>query len=472
MKRQFFTLLLVLLSAASSFAQQPVPPSQIAGSWKGVLDISGTKLPLVLHISADPSGALSATMDSPQQGARGIPVQEVRLTQDSLYLNIKAIGGVYVGRVTSPETIEGHWKQGGYALPMQLTKGAYEAQRRKQEPTKPYPYQETEVSVENKAAGISLAGTLTMPQGKGPYPAVILFTGSGPQDRDMTVLGHKPFLVLADHLTRQGIAVLRLDDRGTGKSEGSATSATTQDFATDAQAAYTFLKGHKEVNAKKIGLLGLSEGALIAAKVAAANKDVAFVVLMAGSAVPGTELLVAQNEAIFSAAGIPDQTLQKLLKMRRAQFETAASEGDVDVASKKIRTIEQEAKAQFTAQEIQQLGLSAQSENSLVAQLSSPWMRYYLAYDPAPTLRQLKMPVLALNGSKDLQVPAAANLAATQKALKASGNKHYTVKELPGLNHLFQTANTGLHTEYAAIEETMAPVALETISAWIKGVVK
>jgi uncharacterized protein len=472
MKRQLFTLLLAFLSVATAIAQQSVQPSQMAGSWKGALNISGTSLPLVLHISTDPSGTLSATMDSPQQGAKGIPVQEVKLIQDSLYLNIQAIGGVYAGKVTGPETIDGHWKQGGYALPMQLTKGAYEAQRRTQEPAKPYPYQELEVSVENKAAGIRLAGTLTLPQGKGPHPAVILFTGSGAQDRDMTVLGHKPFLVLADHLTRQGIAVLRLDDRGTGKSEGSAVTATTQDFATDAQAAYTFLKGHKEVHAKKIGLLGLSEGALIAAKVAAANKDVAFVVLMAGNGVPGTELVVAQNEAIFSAAGIPDETLQKMLKMRRAQFEVAASGDDVETAAKKISAIEQEATAQFTAQEIQQLGLSAQSDSLLVTQLSSPWMRYYLTYDPAPTLQKLRMPVLALNGSKDLQVPAAANLAATERALKAGGNKRYTVKELPGLNHLFQTATTGLHTEYASIEETMAPVALETISNWIKGVVK
>lgn len=455
-----------------ALAQQGVNPEQVTGTWNGALSIGGMNLPLVLHISMEESGSLTATMDSPQQGAKGIPVQEVKLTQDTLYLNIRAIGGVYTGNVSGAETIDGHWKQGGQSFPMQLKKGAAEVIPRPQEPTRPYPYQEQEIVIANTAAGVNLAGTLTLPQGKGPHPAVILFTGSGTQDRDMTVLGHKPFLVLADHLTRQGFAVLRLDDRGAGKSGGNPTTATTKDFASDAQVAYTFLKRQGEIDSKKIGLLGLSEGALIAAQVAAANKDVAFVVLMAGNGVPGTELLVAQNEAIFRAAGVPDTTLQKLLQLRRAQFEVAASDADMYSAADQIRSLEQSAKSNISEQEQKQLGLSPQSEQAIVAQLSSPWMRYFLAYDPALALQQLRMPVLALNGSKDLQVPAAANLAATEQALKAGRNKRYTVKELPGLNHLFQTANTGLHTEYASIEETMSPLALETISAWMKRVVR
>ena len=470
MNRLFLSFIVAILFPTVLLAQQT--PEQVTGTWNGALNVGGTNLPLVLHIKADADGKLTATMDSPQQGAKGIPVQEVKLAQDSVYLNIRAIGGVYVGKVRNAETIDGHWKQGGYALPMQLKRGAAEVARRPQEPVKPYPYQEQEVTVDNKAAGIRLAGTLTVPQSKGPHPAVILFTGSGTQDRDMALLDHKPFLVLADHLTRQGFAVLRLDDRGAGKSAGNPSTATTKDLVTDAQAAYTFLKTRKEVNPKKIGLLGISEGALIASSVAAVNKDVAFVVLMAGNAVPGVELLVSQNEAIFRATGLPDETLQKLLTLRRAQFEVAASGDDNDTAAIKIRSLEQEAKNQLTDQEKQQLGLTSQSESAITTQITTPWMRYYLAYDPAPTLQKLRMPVLALNGSKDVQVPAAPNLAATEKALKAGGNKRYTVKELPGLNHLFQTANTGLHTEYGVIEETMAPVAMETISEWMKGVVK
>ncbi|WP_299987231.1 alpha/beta fold hydrolase [uncultured Pontibacter sp.] len=471
MNRLTLTLCMTLLLISTAMAQHTAP-GQLDGSWNGTLQAGGSKITIVFNFSSTESGQLTATMDIPMQGVKGMAIPEATLTQDSLYLRIPSGGIEYAGKRTGPESIEGHWKQSGMAFPLALTKGEAAEVRRPQTPAKPYPYQEQEVTVENKAAGIILAGTLTIPEGKGKHPAVILFTGSGTQDRDMTLLGHKPFLVLADHLTRQGFAVLRLDDRGAGKSGGNATMATTQDFASDAQAAYTFLKSQQLVNPKKIGLLGISEGALIASSVASTNKDVAFVVLMAGNAVPGTELILQQNEAIYKASGIPDTTLQKLLKLRDAQFKIVASEADLFEASQQTRALEREAKATMTEAEKQLIGLTQQGEDLMVAQLSSPWFRYYLAYDPAPALRQLKMPVLALNGSKDLQVPATANLAATEKALKAAGNKRYTIKELPGLNHIFQTADTGLPGEYATIEETMAPVALETISTWMKGVVK
>ncbi|GHA75480.1 alpha/beta hydrolase [Pontibacter akesuensis] len=455
--------------AGTAAAQQQ---SRVTGDWSGALRVMGTELPLVFHISPAPDGTLTATMDSPKQGAKGIPVQEVKLAQDSLYIDMKAIGGAYAGKITGPETIDGQWKQGGQSFPMQLKKGATEETKKPQEPTKPYPYQETEVTVENKTASNTLAGTLTTPQGKGPHPAVVLFTGSGAQDRDQTILGHKPFLLLADYLTRQGFAVLRLDDRGVGKSGGTFATATTEDFASDAEAAFNFLKNHPSINKKKIGLLGHSEGALVAAKVAARHPDAAFVALLAGNAVPGTELLVAQNKALLQNAGVPQAQLQKYLALREAQFKVAATEADMTKAAEKIRQLEQQAKAGMTEQEQQQLGLTDQAAQTLVAQLSSPWMRYYLAYDPAPTLRQLKMPVLALNGSKDLQVPAQRNLSATEKALKAAGNRKYTIKELPNLNHLFQTAETGSPAEYGQLEETVAPIALETIANWMKEVVK
>lgn len=464
----FFAMLLLPVPALA----QQLAPSQLDGSWNGTLNAGANKITIIFHLTSTESGQLTGTMDIPMQGIKGMAIPEVVLKQDSLYLRMLHIGVEYVGRLTGPEAVDGHWKHGGMAFPLPLTKGEVAEVRRPQEPKGPFPYQEQEVTVENKAAGITLAGTLTIPTGKGKHPAVILFTGSGTQDRDMSLLGHKPFLVLADHLTRQGFAVLRLDDRGAGKSGGNPTMATTQDFVTDAQAAYTFLKSHQLINPKKVGLLGISEGALIASSVAAANKDVAFVVLLAGSAVPGVELLVSQNEAILKNQ-LPAESLQKYLKLRRAQFEVAASDADVFEASKKIRALEQEAKASLTEEDKQlALMLTPQGENALVAQITMPWARYFLAYDPAPALRQLRMPVLALNGGKDLQVPATANLAATEKALKAAGNKRYTIKELPSLNHIFQTAETGQVHEYGTIEETMAPVALETISSWMKGIVK
>ncbi|MBB6612867.1 alpha/beta fold hydrolase [Pontibacter sp. Tf4] len=469
MKKYFLFIVSTILTTGICLAQQPT--QTIVGSWNGVLQVAGTKLRLVFHIS-NTNDTLTATMDSPDQGAKGIPVSTVKLVQDSLYLDIPMIRGSYAGKITGPETIDGYLKQGGQTMHIPLTKGEAAVAKRPQEPAKPYPYQETEVTIANKTAGIDLAGTLTMPQGKGPFPAVVLITGSGPQDRDQTIMGHKPFLVLADHLTRQGFAVLRLDDRGVGKSGGNFATATTDDFTTDIEAAYSYLKNYKGINPKKVGLLGHSEGALVAAKVAANHPTAAFVVLMAGSAVPGTELLVAQNEALLKTAGVPQETLQKYLQLRKAQFDVAATEPDLFKAATAIRELEQRAKASFTEQEQKQLGLTPQSEQAIVAQLSSPWMRNFLKYNPAPTLQKLKMPVLALNGTKDLQVPYQQNLPATEKALKAAGNKNYSIKELPNLNHLFQTATTGMVTEYGQLEETIAPVALETVSKWMKEVVK
>ncbi|GAB3530479.1 alpha/beta fold hydrolase [Pontibacter brevis] len=433
----------------------------------------GTELPIIFHISAAPDGTLSATMDSPKQGANGIPVQSVRLVQDSLYIDIKAIGGAYAGKLTSPETIDGQWKQSGQAFALPLQKGTVtQTATRPQEPTPPYPYQNKEVTVQNKAAGISLAGTLTIPQGSGPHPAVLLLNGSGPQDRDATLMGHKPFLVLADYLTRQGFAVLRIDDRGVGKSSGNFATSTTEDFASDAAAAYAFLKNFKGINHRKVGLLGHSEGALVAAQVAADNPLAAFVVLLAGSAVPGTELLLAQNKALLQNAGVSERQLRQYLSLREAQFNIAATERDIVRAAELIRKLEQEAKTTLTTQEQQQLGLTTQSEQAVVDQLSSPWMRYYLAYDPAPTLRRLKMPVLMLYSTKDLQVPYQENMAAAKRALRGGGNREYTIMELPNLNHLFQTAKTGGPAEYGQLEETFAPAALEVIGDWMKRIAR
>ncbi|MBJ6119362.1 alpha/beta fold hydrolase [Pontibacter sp. BT310] len=470
MRKYLLVLLATILTTITSYAQQPA--QTITGSWNGSLAIGGAKLRLVFNLSANPDGSLTATMDSPDQGAKGIPVTSARLVQDSLYLDIKAIGGSYVGKVTGPETIDGYLKQAGQTMHIPLTKGEATEAKRPQHPVKPYPYQETEVTIENKTAGITLAGTLTIPKGKTKAPAVVLITGSGPQDRDQTILGHKSFLVLADYLTRQGFAVLRLDDRGVGKSGGNFAAATTEDFAFDTEAAFTYLKNFEGVDGKKVGLLGHSEGALVAAKVAAKHPETAFVVLMAGSAVPGTDLLLAQNEALLKATGMPDAQLQNYLQLRKAQFTVAATETDIFKASQTIKQLEQEAKTKLTAEEQKQMGLTPQSEQAIVAQLSSPWTRYFLGYNPAPTLQKLKMPVLALNGTKDLQVPYQQNLPATEKALRAAVNKKYTIKEMSNLNHLFQTATTGMVNEYGQLEETIAPAALEVIGNWMKGVVK
>ena len=417
---------------------KPVTTSDIDGAWLGTLDTGALKLRLVFHIAG-----LTATMDSPDEGANGIPVTTVTRSGSSLTLELKQMGGEFEGKISSDlKVLEGTWSQGGVSLPLVLkhkNNTAEMERRRPQNPVPPYPYRAEDVEYPNSVADIKLAGTLSIPSGSGPFPAVLLITGSGPQDRDETLLGHKPFLVLSDSLTRKGIEVLRADDRGVGKSGGSFSKSTTADFATDAEAGVAYLKTRSEINPHKIGLIGHSEGAVIAPMVAARNSDVAFIVMMAGSGVPGDEIIAEQVRLIGEASG---ETHQAALKN--------------------------------DAEERELLGLVKQGKplpdtlpDGQVKQLTSPWFRYFLAYDPVLALRKVRCPVLVLNGEKDLQVSPKQNLPAIRKALEEGGNKNVEVDELSGLNHLFQTAKTGLPGEYAEIEETIAPIALDKIVSWI-----
>lgn len=430
---------------------KPAKPSDIDGAWLGTLDTGAIKLWVVFHIINTEDG-LIATLDSPDQNMKGLPATAVTRDGSLLKLEFKQIGGRFEGKVDKDITaIEGTWTQGGGSLPLVLKriKDAAELERRRpQNPVKPYPYREEEVALDNKAVGITLAATLTIPPGKGPFPGVVLITGSGPQDRDESLLGHRPFLVLADYLTRKGIVVLRADDRGVGKSGGNFATATTPDFATDAEAGVAYLKTRSEVNPHKIGLIGHSEGGIIAPMVAARNPDVSFIVMMAGSGVPGDEILVAQALLVSEATGKSHETAEKNAAREREILALVKGEKDDAVLEKKVR--------EKLAGEVSQGQLGAQ-----IKAISSPWFRYFIEYDPATALRKVTCPVLAINGEKDMQVPPKQNLPAIRKALEAGGNKNFEVEELPGLNHLFQTAKTGAPSEYAEIEETMSPVALE-----------
>ena len=337
---------------------------------------------------------------------------------------------------------------------------------RPQEPKKPYPYDEEEVSYENKGGGVKLAGTLTLPRTKGPFPVVVLITGSGPQNRDEELLGHKPFLVLADHLTRGGIAVLRVDDRGVGGSTGSVPSSTSEDFAGDVLAGIEFLKTRTEINSNQIGLIGHSEGGLIAPMVAARSTDVAFIVLMAGPGLRGEEILYLQGELIAKASGVPDKAIASNRAAQQAIFGVLKEEHDNAVAEKRIR----ENFLKITAEMSDEQKRVSRIEATLAAQLKmvlTPWFRYFLTYDPKQALMKVSCPVLAINGEKDLQVPPDENLRVIEQTLAAAKNPDYKVVKLPGLNHLFQTCKTGTLTEYASIQETMSPVALDVISDWI-----
>jgi hypothetical protein len=438
-----------------------VKPSDIDGTWEGTLDV-GQKLRLVLHLTTTKDG-LDATLDSPDQGAGGIAATTVKRDGAALTLEIAMIGAKYQGNVAKDlSTIEGTFSQGGGSFPLLLKRKSLDkadvkpAQpRRPQNPEKPYPYRAEDLKYPNPKAAIQLAGTLTIPTGKGPFPAVVLITGSGQQNRDEFLLGHSPFLVLSDYLTRKGIEVLRSDDRGAGESGGDFAASTTADFATDVEAAVAYLKTRPEVDPHRIGLAGHSEGGVIAPMVAARNRDVAFIVTMAGTGVPGDQIIVAQVIAGGEAAGMSHEDAAAAGMKQRRILDAVEHEKD------------ESALKQTLADELK--GTPGPQFDTVYRQLTSPWYRYFLTYDPAPALRQVTCPVLAINGEKDVQVPPQLNLPAIRKALQDGGNKNFEAVELPGLNHLFQHAKTGAVSEYAQIEETFAPEAMDKIANWIVG---
>jgi uncharacterized protein len=432
-------------------------PSDIDGTWMGTLDTGTIKLRVVFHIVTTDAGLVS-TLDSPDQNTNGVPTAKTTRDGPAMAIEVPAVGGVFEGKIAPDlSAINGTWKQGGTSLPLALHRVKDKAElerKRPQNPTKPYPYRNEEVSYENTVQAVTLAATLTIPQGKGPFPAVVLITGSGPQDRDESLMGHKPFLVLSDYLTRKGIAVLRADDRGTEKSTGDFSTATTADFATDTEAGVAYLKARPEINPHKIGLIGHSEGGDIAPMVAARNPDIAFIVMMAGSGVPGDQVLPAQMEAIEEASGKSHEEAEQDAAQERELIQLAETEKDPAVLDKQLR----------------QKLMGSMPEAQIGAQirvLTSPWFRFFMTYDPAAALRKVSCPVLAINGEKDKQVLPDQNLPPIRKALEQGGNKRFEVEELLGLNHLFQTAETGAPGEYAEIEETISPVALNKITNWI-----
>ena len=448
-------------AAPRKTSSQTAKPSDIDGTWLGTLDTgSGAKLRIVIHITSTADG-LSATMDSPDQGAKGLAATTATRNGSGVSIEWKLFGGKFEGKV-SPDltTIEGTWSQGGGTAPLVVkrTHGDAELERRRpQNPVKPYPYREEEVTFENRTASIKLAGTLTLPRADGGSRPCSSSRARGRRIATRALMGHRPFLVLADYLTRQGIAVLRADDRGFGKSGGDFATATTADFATDAEAAVAYLKSRPEIDPRRIGLIGHSEGGEIAPMVAARNPDVAFIVMMAGPGVPGDEILVAQTRLIVESNGMSHADAEKEATQEREILDAVKREKDDNALDKVLRD------------KLAGVVPEAQLEASL-QQIRTPWFRYFLTYDPATALKKVRCPVLAINGEKDIQVPPGQNLPAIRKALESAGNRNFEVVELPGLNHLFQTAKTGAIGEYAEIEETISPVALEKIAGWLTAV--
>ncbi len=473
-QRGFIAALLALLIAMSgSVIPAEQSPTDIKGDWLGVLKVAGMELRLVIKIKTTDQGGLTATMDSPDQGATDIPIDKVTFSGDTLRFEAAAMMMSYVGLIDSSRAIVvGNFTQGGQELPLTLerTDQAPETTR-PQEPKPPFPYDEEEVRYESSDSGVSLAGTLTLPPSEEPVPAVLLITGSGPQDRNETIMGHKPFLVLADYLTRQGIAVLRVDDRGVFESTGDLSAVTTEDFADDALAGVRYLKTRPEIDTAKIGLVGHSEGGIIAPMLAAQNVGVAFIVMMAGPGLPGEEILLSQAELILRAEGAEENKIAQQRSMQEKMFRLIKENTSGAELEKKLREVLNEAVQDLSEEEKEALNLTEEAmEEAMDVQVkavSSPWFRFFLTYDPGPTLREVRCPVLAVIGEKDLQVPPKENLRAIEEALTAGGNQQFTVRAMPSLNHLFQIAETGSVSEYGTIEETLSPDFLKLVGDWI-----
>jgi uncharacterized protein len=434
----------------------------INGVWSGALKIQETQLRINIHVDGNSESGFSAKFDSPDQGAFGIPFSVVSFENNKLACSDKAMGIAYEAELQHDE-LKGVWIQGGMSIPLNLERGTEPTlPNRPQEPTGDLPYKSKDVEVINAKAGVTLSATLTIPAGDGPFPAVILVSGSGPQDRNSEVFGHKPFLVLSDYLTRNGIAVLRYDDRGVGKSTGDFGTATSVDFAQDAEAAFNFLKSQPTINPKKTGIIGHSEGGMIAPMVAATNKEIGFVVLIAGPAVPIDELLIAQTTAIAKSNGASDDEIASVVEFNKSIYQYVKDQPSVESSINNLEDFLAKNSPKNSDGETEPID---EMKKYLTPMLSS-WFHYFIRYNPQENLSKMKCPVLAIYGSLDLQVPSTLNINALEPILKKSKVKH-SIVELKMHNHLMQTAITGSVNEYAQIEETMSLEALETISKWI-----
>lgn len=440
--------------------------------WSGELNTLIQKLKVRFRILNPGDADETVYFDSISQRAGGFRAKRT-IDGDNWSIGVEGAGGEFKGKISADgEEIRGTWKQGISSLELILKRDtevldAVVNYRRPQTPAPPFPYATEDVAFRNDVDNISLAGTLSIPSSDKPVAAAILISGSGPQDRDETLLGHKPFLVIADHLARNGVAVLRYDDRGTAKSKGDFDSATSVDFARDARAALEFLKKDSRIDAQRIGLIGHSEGGIVGPLVASEHSDVAFLVMLAGPGVSGRDILLSQGVKILQAEGLKDENLlqqqrtesQVLIDLVLAADESTSTDSIVDSAVTKLietaksdRVKTEEARPQLKA---------------AVEKLRTPWFRFFLAHDPAPVLQKIGCPILVLNGELDTQVDPELNLPRIREVLETRSEGIYRIIEFPKLNHLFQSCSTGAVSEYETIEETISPVVLETITSWI-----
>lgn len=452
-------------AAAQASATPGTAGAGLEGTWEGTLDVASQVIPIIVRFSNAQPRAL---LDIPSQGLKDY--QFTKFSYDAPNLHLEAFPGarqaVFDGALGTDGTLSGKYTQAGYVGTFSLKRSTQAAA-----PTEAVPYKQEEVTVKN--GDVTLAGTLTLPPSGGSLPVVVLISGSGQQNRDEDILGFQPFRLIADHLTRNGIAVLRLDDRGMGGSTGDIEKATSEDFAGDILAAVNFLKARPDINPKQIGLFGHSEGGLIGPMVAQHSSDVAFVILLAGPGLPGEQVIIQQVGAITRAGGASLADASKSMDEEKKVLDAVISGQGLDQVKADLLAKAQAQIAALPEDQRKQLGdpkaAAEQAVDTQLAALTSPWAKFFLTYDPGPALANLKVPVLALFGGKDVQVVAGPNEQAVKDALAKGGNTRGTTKVYPNANHLFQPATTGGTEEYSQLK-TFVPGLLDDVTAWIKGV--
>lgn len=447
-------------------AENPTTP--VTGDWYGKLETPMGKLRMVFHITEYEDGELSALLDSPDQGASGIAASAIAYEGETLTVEMMGGSASFTGDYKQEgEKIEGTFRQGGQEIPLVMEREKIEGPKRPQTPKAPFPYKEEKVKYPNEEADLELGATLTLPAGKGPHPVVIMISGSGAQDRDESILGHQPFWVIADYMSRRGIAVLRFDDRGVGESTGDHSTATSADFATDVEAGIAYLQTRKDIDKDKIGLMGHSEGGMIAPIVASRNKEVNFIILLAGPGTNGAKLLALQQKDIMEAQGMSAGTIEKWATVNERIYKILQEEPTAEGFRERVEGEAVMLLKDMSDEEKEALDVDEERLATSVAIFGSPWFRYFLTFNPEEYLEKVSCSVLAVNGEKDLQVSSKGNLAGIEQALKKGENPDFEVKEFAGLNHLFQKSETGNPAEYATLEETFSEEVMEYVYQWI-----
>ncbi|MDQ6756263.1 MAG: alpha/beta fold hydrolase [Bacteroidota bacterium] len=471
MKKIF--IVLFTFCTTSIIAQNP----KIIGTWQGKINV-GVSLRVIFNFTKDNLGNIQATTDDPDQGIKGVPCSNIIRHGDSIHLDIPNFKASFAGKFINDSTISGQLIQ-GRKLDLMLQKvNAVIELPRPQTPKPPFSYISEDIEYDNPDKTLHYGATITIPKGKGPFPAMVLITGSGSQNRDEEIMEHKPFAVIADHLTKNGFIVLRVDDRGMGKSSGGTAMATSADFAKDVNTSLDYLKKRKEVDIKHIGMMGHSEGGMIAPMVATQRKDIDFIIMLAGPGEKISKVMEDQNAAIMLSSGMPKNMVEAYIKLYHKMIPAIVNAQNIDDAKKRL-IAELEAWKKITPKNTVMLttGITDEAKqnqfvNVFATSLDNPWFKYFLQFDPQPYLTKLKCKVLALNGEKDLQVISKPNLKGIKMALQKSKSPGYEIKEMRGLNHLFQHCKKCTVNEYGELEETFSPEVLQIMSDWLKKNVK